>query len=138
MPKTRSNDTVTAQAETLRSAASALEHGRYSTAIKKLNKAFGGLKHLVDNSDLPPLPQHDGEPTPTDKAQYALRALTQYALDTASGEMDNALSDFLADAMHLCHLGLLKDSAGNTQDFHNELERGGRHYDAEIAEANDK
>ncbi len=49
--------------------------------------------------------------------------------------MDNALSDFLADAMHLCDLHKLQDSDGNEQEFDTELERGQRHFRAELAEA---
>lgn len=124
------------QAEALRSAASALDHGRYTTAIKRLNQAFGGLSHLLHKrDDLPPMPvDNGGEPTNNDRAQWALRAFTQFARDTSGG--DFYLRDLLCDLMHLCDdtKKMKKFCKGNVFDFDNELEAARNFYNEEITE----
>ena len=126
----------TAYIEALRSAASALEHGRYETAIKKLNLAFGGLEHLLDSKTqtLPPMPPtRTGEPLNRDRGAYAMRALQQFANDTEGGELDCALRDLLGDLMHLCHQERLKDG-GEPVSFEDELERARDFFKDELFE----
>jgi hypothetical protein len=115
-------------ANALRSAASALEHGRYSTAIKKLNKVFGDLQFAKDKKLPAAPPTRSGDLLNEDRAAWAMRALTQFANDTEGGEMDNALSDLLGDLMHACNLDVIK------QDFDNELERARQYFREELAE----
>lgn len=124
------------QANLLRSAASALDHGRYSTAMKKLQAAIGGCERLLDSTGLPPLPEVIGcEATNLNRAQWALRAVTQFAKDTglstdlSVGEMPTAVGDLLCDIMHLCDSGLI----GKEINFHERLSAATGHYGEETA-----
>lgn len=80
---------------------------------------------MTQKKVLPP----DGDGENDDRSRWADAAILEFRRQTGS-DLEDALSDLLADAMHWCDR--------NEIDFDNELDRARGHYDAETEAAHDE